>query len=48
MGIASFLILVLIKGGTICQQNVRTATLRLGGYYMPDYTVLYSSCVAAA
>jgi hypothetical protein len=35
MGIASFLILVLIKGGTICQQNVGTATLREGGYYKP-------------
>jgi hypothetical protein len=31
MGIASFLTLVLIKGGLICQQNVRTATLSQGG-----------------
>jgi hypothetical protein len=33
MGIASFLTLVLIKGGLICQQNVRTATLSQGGAY---------------
>ena len=31
MGIASFLTLVLIKGGLISQKNVGTATLRWGG-----------------
>jgi hypothetical protein len=30
VGIASFLTLVLIKGGLICQKNIRTATLRWG------------------
>jgi hypothetical protein len=38
--IPTFLTLVLIKGGLICQQNVRTATLSQGGAYMPVNTVL--------
>jgi hypothetical protein len=35
MGIASFLTLVLIKGGLISQKNVGTATLSWGGAYKP-------------
>ena len=35
MGITSFLTLVLIKGGLICQRNVRTATLSCGGAKKP-------------
>jgi hypothetical protein len=47
MRIASFLTLVLIKGDTICQLIVGTATLRWGGYYKPGVLyrrgVLYAS-----
>jgi hypothetical protein len=39
MGIASFLTIVLIKGDTICQQIVGTATLRWGVYYTPGGTI---------
>ena len=35
MGIASFLTLVLIKGGLISQKNVGTVTLSWGGAYKP-------------
>ena len=30
----------LIKGGAYIPKKVRTATLSLGGAYMPDYTVV--------
>jgi hypothetical protein len=40
MGIASFLTLVLIKGGLISQKNVRTVTLSWGGAYKPVNTVI--------
>ena len=40
MGIASFLTLVLIKGGLISQKNVRTVTLSWGGAYKPRGLIL--------
>ena len=36
MGIASFL---LVLRGVLYTKNVRSATLRLGGYYMPGGTI---------
>ena len=47
MGIASFLILVLLKGGTTVYANKMSGQrLSWEGYYMPDYTVFTLTILA--